>query len=278
MNTPFDANSTGFDRVLDGTRIDTNKTTGQINIAVVPASTLETAVKISGGSTTATLDADNIKLEADTTPPGQPTSLSALAVSSTQILLTWSAPADTDIMYYKVYQAGTGIATVTSTVYIVPGLTASTQYSFTVKAFDAAGNFSAASSSASTTSGTTATASDFVGTWKGTMTFTTTNVDTSGSFPAEFVFALSNGLLTGTTIAYGDSATSTSFGDITITNGTMTFKVLNSSTASDCVNYWDVTSTATLSSSLTSMNVSSSGYFCSPAHTLSTALGTLTKQ
>src|SRR3990167_2000884 len=127
MNTPFDANSTGFDRVLDGTRIDTNKTTGQINIAVVPASTLETAVKISGGSTTATLDA--------------------------------------------------------------------------------AGNFSAASSSASTTSGTTATASDFVGTWKGTMTFTTTNVYTSGSFPAEFVFALSNGLLTGTTIAYGDSAT-----------------------------------------------------------------------
>lgn len=155
MGTPFDANSTGFDRVLDGTRIDTNNTIGQINIAVVPASALETLVKNSGGSTTATIDADNIKLEADTTPPGQPTSLSALAVSSTQILLTWSAPSDTDIMYYKVYQVGTGIATVTSTVYIVPGLTASTSYSFTVKAFDAAGNLSAASSSASTTSGTT---------------------------------------------------------------------------------------------------------------------------
>jgi hypothetical protein len=52
---------------------------------------------------------------------------------------------------YKVYRAGTQIATVTGTSYQDSGLDASTAYSYTVAAYDAAGNTSAQSASASAT-------------------------------------------------------------------------------------------------------------------------------
>src|SRR5207249_4759332 len=53
---------------------------------------------------------------------------------------------------YNVYRGGTQIATVTSgTTYQNTGLSASTAYSYTVAAYDAAGNISAQSTSASAT-------------------------------------------------------------------------------------------------------------------------------
>lgn len=56
------------------------------------------------------------------------------------------------------YRGGTKVATATTTSYSDGGLTASTAYSYTVKAFDAAGNVSAASNTATaTTPATTAT-------------------------------------------------------------------------------------------------------------------------
>lgn len=155
ITTPFNADSKGFDKVLDGTKI--NMSGGTVSIAVTPDSTLETDVRTTGGNTTATVDTTNISLTADTTPPTAPTNLSALSVSSSQILLTWSASSSTDVLGYKVYQDGTEVATVTSTVYIVPGLSASTSYTFTVKAFDGATNLSDASTPASATTSAAAT-------------------------------------------------------------------------------------------------------------------------
>lgn len=89
---------------------------------------------------------------ADTTPPSVPTGLSALAASSSQINLTWNASTDNvGVTGYKIFRGGSQIATSTTTSYSNTGLSASTSYSYTVAAYDAAGNTSAQSSSATAT-------------------------------------------------------------------------------------------------------------------------------
>lgn len=88
----------------------------------------------------------------DTTPPSVPTGVSATASSSTQINLTWSAATDNvGVTGYKVYRSGTLIGSPTATSYNDTGLTASSSYSYTVAACDAANNCSAQSSAASAT-------------------------------------------------------------------------------------------------------------------------------
>src|SRR6267154_1755949 len=89
----------------------------------------------------------------DTTAPTAPTGVAALAVSSSQINLSWSASTDNvGVTGYRVFRAGTLLATLGAvTTYQNTGLTPSTSYSYTVQAIDAAGNASAQSASASAT-------------------------------------------------------------------------------------------------------------------------------
>jgi chitodextrinase len=88
----------------------------------------------------------------DLIAPSTPTDLTATAFSSSQINLSWTASSDNfSVAGYRVYRGGYQIATTTGTTYSDTGLTASTQYSYTVSAFDAARNFSAQSSAASAT-------------------------------------------------------------------------------------------------------------------------------
>jgi fibronectin type 3 domain-containing protein len=153
IETPFDATGSGFDMVLDNVTVDTNETTGEMNIVVAPDTEFATEVESIGGSTTTTLVVNSISFDVDTTAPSEPTGLSAAPLSDTQVLLTWSTSTDNvGVAYYKVYESTLGkVSTVTSTVFIVPGLSAGQTYTFTVKAFDAVGNSSTASASAPAT-------------------------------------------------------------------------------------------------------------------------------
>lgn len=84
--------------------------------------------------------------------PSVPMDLSATAVSSSRIELGWSASSDNvGVAGYYVYRSGSEVADVSSTGYSDTGLTASTTYSYTVAAYDAAGNVSGESASASAT-------------------------------------------------------------------------------------------------------------------------------
>ncbi|MEK6862686.1 MAG: fibronectin type III domain-containing protein, partial [Nanoarchaeota archaeon] len=86
----------------------------------------------------------------DTTVPSTPTGLTATIVSSSQINLSWTASTDNvGVTGYRIYRGGTQIATSATNSYQNTGLTASTSYSYTVSAYDAAGNVSAQSGSAS---------------------------------------------------------------------------------------------------------------------------------
>src|SRR5712672_1375723 len=88
----------------------------------------------------------------DTTPPSAPTGLTASAVSSSQINLSWAASSDNvGVSGYRVFRDGTQIATTSATSFPNTGLSPSTTYTYTVAAFDAAGNLSARSSAASAT-------------------------------------------------------------------------------------------------------------------------------
>ncbi len=90
------------------------------------------------------------KASTDTTPPSIPTNLTATAASSTQINLAWTASTDNvGVTGYNIYRAGTKVGSTAATSYSDTGLTPSTTYSYTVAAYDAAGNVSAQSTAAS---------------------------------------------------------------------------------------------------------------------------------
>ncbi len=115
----------------------------------------ESALSGSVSATTPPLPAN------DNTPPSVPANVTAVAQSSSQIQVTWSPSTDASgISGYRVFRNGGGapIATVQTTSYTDTGLTAATQYSYTVVAVDAAtpANVSAASAPATATTSATA--------------------------------------------------------------------------------------------------------------------------
>ncbi|RTY95986.1 M4 family metallopeptidase [Flavobacterium sp. GT3R68] len=88
----------------------------------------------------------------DVTAPTAPTNLAAAGTTSTTTNLSWTAATDNvAVTGYNVYNGATLVTTVTGLTYTVTGLTASTAYTFTVKAKDAAGNISAVSNAVNVT-------------------------------------------------------------------------------------------------------------------------------
>lgn len=90
-------------------------------------------------------------------PPSVPSNLTVTAASSSQIDLSWSASTGS-VAGYKIYRGGSFLKQVSSTSTSDTGLTASTQYCYTVSAYDAANNESAQSSQQCATTLTTTSA------------------------------------------------------------------------------------------------------------------------
>lgn len=89
---------------------------------------------------------------ADNEAPTAPTSLAASSITATSLTLNWTASTDNvAVTGYDIYQGATKIGSSTTTSYNVTGLTASTAYTFTVKAKDAAGNVSGDSNTVNAT-------------------------------------------------------------------------------------------------------------------------------
>jgi len=87
----------------------------------------------------------------DTTPPTAPT-LTASGTTQTSTNLAWSGATDNvGVTGYDVYRNGAFLASTTTTTYAATGLTASTAYTFYVRAKDAAGNISGNSNTVNVT-------------------------------------------------------------------------------------------------------------------------------
>lgn len=87
----------------------------------------------------------------DNQSPEAPTDLNAQAESSAQVNLSWTASIG-DVAYYKVFRGSVEIAgNVSGTSYSDTGLAPTTTYAYTVKAYDAVGNESPATTTSVTT-------------------------------------------------------------------------------------------------------------------------------
>lgn len=86
--------------------------------------------------------------EADIEPPTAPTGLSKNTVTATSVVLSWAAASDdVGVSGYEIYRNGSIVGSSATTSYVdTNGLLASTSYSYSVRAVDAAGNKSAFSS------------------------------------------------------------------------------------------------------------------------------------
>ncbi|NUR30102.1 MAG: cellulase family glycosylhydrolase [Catenulispora sp.] len=106
----------------------------------------------------------------DTSPPTVPAGLAVTGTTSSAASLSWTASTDNvAVAGYNVYRGTTLAGTTSTTTFTDTGLTPSTAYSYTVRAFDAAGNTSAASAAV------TATTQGSTGNTGCTATYTITN-------------------------------------------------------------------------------------------------------
>jgi chitinase len=85
-----------------------------------------------------------------TTAPAAPANLAVTGTTSSSVSLSWAAPAGT-VTGYHVSQDGSQVATVTGTTDTVTGLAASTAYTFTVSAYNSAGQSPASNQVSATT-------------------------------------------------------------------------------------------------------------------------------
>jgi chitodextrinase len=82
----------------------------------------------------------------DTTPPAAPSGVTAGSASPTQASVHWNAATDNvGVAGYTVWRDGTSIAQTAGTGYQDTGLQEATTYTYTIEAFDVAGNISAPS-------------------------------------------------------------------------------------------------------------------------------------
>src|SRR5437667_2239137 len=113
------------------------------------------AIALSSGLTLATVSHAQHRhwwRTADSIAPTTPTGLAASAVTSTSLTLSWSPATDNvGVTGYRVYVNGTLLLSSSSTSVQVTELLAGGTRSFTVAAFDAAGNVSAPSAPLSVT-------------------------------------------------------------------------------------------------------------------------------
>jgi chitodextrinase len=88
----------------------------------------------------------------DTQAPTVPTGLASSNVTSSNATISWTASTDNvGVTGYKIYRGGTQVGTSTSTSFTDSNLSASTAYSYTIAAYDAAGNTSAQSAAQTVT-------------------------------------------------------------------------------------------------------------------------------
>jgi chitodextrinase len=135
--------SSRVDVLLDGNSVPT--LSGPATLGTTPIGRLELGETAT--NRTFSVAYDNLVADtassADVTPPSAPTSLAGNAVSSTEIDLTWNASSDNvAVTGYRISRDGTAIADTTGTSYQDTNAGAGTSHTYTVQAYDAAGNLS----------------------------------------------------------------------------------------------------------------------------------------
>ncbi len=150
----------------------------------------------------------------DTQPPTTPGNLRVTGTTSTSVSLAWNASTDdVGVTGYQVLRGATVVGSPTGLTFTDTGLTASTTYSYTVRALDASGKQSAASTAVPAT--TTAVTQDFtvapspgsVSVTRGATASTTVAIARTNFTGAVTMSA--SGLPSGVTVAFNPSTATT---------------------------------------------------------------------
>ncbi|WP_158632651.1 cellulase family glycosylhydrolase [Amycolatopsis sp. WAC 01416] len=129
--------------------------TTTVNLAAGGNRIRTTAVTSNGGPNADSLSVEGSGGSNDTEAPSAPGSPTTSNVTCGSATLSWQASADNvGVAGYRVLRSGQTVATTANSPATVTGLSASTSYSFTVVAYDAAGNTSAPSNAVSVTTPT----------------------------------------------------------------------------------------------------------------------------
>jgi chitodextrinase/glucose/arabinose dehydrogenase len=150
---------TGYEIYQGATRLG-ETTSPTFNVSGLTASTSygfsvkakDAAGNVSPASATLSVTTTAPAPTADTQAPTAPTNVVSSNVTQTSLTLSWSASSDNvGVTAYDVFRGTDKIGESTATSFNVTGLTAGTSYGFSVKARDAAGNSSPASSALNVT-------------------------------------------------------------------------------------------------------------------------------
>jgi chitodextrinase len=139
---------TGYLVTRNGTTVATVTGTSYTDSSLAPGAYRYTVVaRDAAGNTSPASNTVSVNVGCtDCTPPSTPTGLTSPAQTPTTIALSWAASTDNvGVAGYRVYRGATLIGSPTGTSFTDTGLSPSTAYTYTVAAYDTAGNPSPAS-------------------------------------------------------------------------------------------------------------------------------------
>jgi chitodextrinase len=142
----YNGGGNGFDNTSDGNLVTAGAvgTTYQFRYYVADSAGANTGWQYSGVYT--------VTAPPDTTAPSVPSGLGSSSVTTTSFTLTWSASSDNvSVTAYEVQRDTTSLGTTSALSLGLSGLSPNTTYAMTVRARDAAGNWSAWSSALNVT-------------------------------------------------------------------------------------------------------------------------------
>jgi chitodextrinase len=149
------ANHTSFVSVAANSEVRNQDTFGVLELTLHPTSYDWNFVPEAGQGFTDSGSTACHGATSDTTPPTAPANLTATAASPTQVNLSWGASTDdVGVAGYKVYRDGVFLASASTTSYSDTTVAGGSTHSYTVYAYDAAGNISPASNTATVTTPT----------------------------------------------------------------------------------------------------------------------------
>jgi len=147
---------TGYDIYRNGSYLGSTTSTFYSVTGLSPSTTYSFFVRAKDGAGNVSANSNTRQVTTlaapDNTAPSAPTNLVSSTTTANSTQLSWTASSDNvGVTGYDIYRNGSYLASTTSTSYSVTGLSASTPYSFYVRAKDAAGNISANSNTRNVT-------------------------------------------------------------------------------------------------------------------------------
>jgi chitodextrinase len=141
----------GYKIYRNGVQVATSPTPAYNNTNLVPNTSYSYAISAydAAGNESTQSTSLTVATLPDSLSPSIPTNVTAQALSSSKVTVSWSVATDNiGVTGYKVYRDGTQIATTATPTYQDTSVSANTTYTYTVSAYDAATNESTQSTMA----------------------------------------------------------------------------------------------------------------------------------